>query len=52
MHKHCSPTTVFFAKRLERCNFLSPYLCKDVVNLDDLGCSKATKFLINNDADW
>ena len=31
---------------------LSPYLCKDVENLDDLGCPKASKLLENQDAEW
>ena len=51
IHQHCSPTTEYFAKGLENCKILSPYLCKDVENLDDLGCPKASKLLENDDAD-
>ena len=52
IHQHCSPTTEYFAKGLEKCKILSPYLCKDVENLDDLGCPKASKLLENDDAEW
>ena len=52
IHQHCSPTTEYFAKGLEKCKILSPYLCKDVENLDDLGCRKASKLLENDDAEW
>ena len=45
IHQYCSPTTEYFAKGLEKCQVLSPYLCKDVGNLDDLGCPKASKLL-------
>ena len=40
IQQHCSPTTAYFAKGIEKCNPLSNYLCKDVENLDDLGCPK------------
>ena len=46
IHQHCSPTTEYFAKGLEKCNLLSNYLCKDVENLDDLGCPKFPNFSI------
>ena len=36
IHQHCSQTTEYFAKRLEKCNILTPYLCKDVEHLDFL----------------
>ena len=52
IHQHCSPTTKYFAKGLEKCKILSPYLCKDVENLDYLGCPKASKLLENHDAEW
>ena len=52
IHQHCSPTTEYFAKGLEKCKILSPYLCKDVKNLDDLCCPKASKLLENDDAEW
>ena len=52
IHQHCSPTTEYFAKGLEKCNLLSNYLCKDVENLDDLGCPKVSKLLNNSDTDW
>ena len=32
--------TEYFAKRLEKCNFLSTLLGKEVENLDDYGCPK------------
>ena len=41
-----------FAKGLEKCNLLSNYLCKDVENLDDLGCPKISELLNNLDTDW
>ena len=52
IHQHCSPTTEYFAKGLEKCNLFSKYLCKDVENLDDLGCPKVSKLLNNSDTDW
>ena len=52
IHHYCSPTTDYFAKGLEKCNLLSNYLCKDVENLDDLGCPKVSKLLNNLDTDW
>ena len=52
IHQHCSPTTEYFAKGLEKCKILSPYLCKHVENLDDLGCPKASKQLEKDDAEW
>ena len=52
IHQHCSPTTEYFAKGLEKCKILSPYLCKDVENLDDLGCPKASKLLEYKDVEW
>ena len=52
IHRHCSPTTEYFAKGLEKCKVLLAYLCKDVKNLDDLGCPNASKLLENDDADW
>ena len=52
IHQHCSPTAEYFAKGLEKCKMLSPYLCKDVENLDDLGCPKASKLLENDAAEW
>ena len=52
IHQHCSATTKYFAKRLEKCNLLSNYLCKDVENLDDLGCPKVSKLLNNMDTDY
>ena len=48
IHQHCSPTTEYFAKGLEKCKILSNYLFKDVENLDVFGCPKASK-LISND---
>ena len=50
-HQHCSPTTEYFAKGLEKCEILSSYLCKDVEDLDDRGCPKASKLLENDDAE-
>ena len=50
--QHCSPTTEYFAEGLEKGKLLSPYLCKDVENLVDLGCPKASKLLENDDAEW
>ena len=44
--------TEYFTKGLEKCNLLSNYLCKDVENLDDLGCPKISKLLNNSDIDW
>ena len=52
IHQHCSPTSEYFAKRLKKCKILSPYLCKDVENLDNFGCPKASKLLENDDAEW
>ena len=52
IHQHCSPITEYFAKRLEIFKNLSPYLCKDLKNLDDLGFKKASILLENNDAEW
>ena len=52
VHQHCSPTKEYFAKGLEKCKILFSYLCKDVENLDDLGCPKASKLLENDDAEW
>ena len=52
IHHYCSPTTEYFAKGLEKCNLLSNYLCKDVENLDDLGCPKVSKLPNNLDTDW
>ena len=52
IHQHCSPTTEYFAKGLEKCNLLSNYLCIDMENLDDLGCPKVSKLLNNSDTDW
>ena len=52
IHQHCSSTTNFFAKGLEKCNLLSNYLCKDVENLDDFGCPKNSKLFKNLDTDW
>ena len=52
VHQHCSHTTKYFATELEKCNLLSNYLCKDVDNLDDLGCPKISKILNNSDTDW
>ena len=51
-HQHCSLTTEYFAKGLEKCNLLSNNLCKDVENLDDLGCPKVSKILNSSDTDW
>ena len=42
----------YFAKGLQKCKILSPYLCKDVENFDDLGCPKDSKLLENDDAEW
>ena len=47
IHQHCSPTTEYFAKGLEKCKILYNYLCKDVENLDDFGCPKASKLISN-----
>ena len=52
IHQHCSPTTEYFVKGLEKYKILSPYLCKNVENLDDLGCPKACKLLEKDDAEW
>ena len=52
IHQHCSPTTEYFAKGLEKCNLLLKYLSKDVENLDDFGCPKFSKLLNNLDTDW
>ena len=52
IHQHCSQTTEYFAKVFEKCKIISPYLCKDVKNLDDLGCPKASKLIENDDAEW
>ena len=51
IHQHCSHTTEYFAKGLEKFNLLSNYLCKDVENPDDLGCPKVSKLLNNSDTD-
>ena len=51
IHQNGSPITDYFAKGLEKCN-LSKYVCKDVENLDDLGCPKVSKLLNNLDTDW
>ena len=48
----CKAWFFYFAKGLEKCKFLSPYLCKDVENLDDLDCPKASQQLENDDAEW
>ena len=37
---------------LQKGNLLSNYLCKDMENLDDLGCPKVSKFFNNSDTDW
>ena len=52
IHQLYSPTTEYFAKGLEKCKNLSSYLCKDVENLNDLCCPKASKLLENDDAEW
>ena len=55
IHQHCSPKTEYFAKVWEKCNLLSHYLCKDLKNLDDLeesSCPKASNLLHNLDTDW
>ena len=52
IHQHCSPTTEYFANVLEKCKVLSNYLCKDVENLDDFGCPKASKLISNEDIIW
>ena len=51
IHQHCSATTEYFAKRLEKCKILSLYLCKGVENLDDLGYPKTCKLLENDNAE-
>ena len=52
IHQHSAPTTEHFSEGVKNCKILSPYLCKDVENLDDLGCPKAYKLLLNCDAEW
>ena len=52
IHQHCSPTTEYFAKVLEKCKVLSNYLCKVVENLDNFGCPKASKLISNKDTIW
>ena len=49
--QHCSPTTEYFAKGIEKCKNLVPYLCKVVENRNDLGCPKASKLFENDDAE-
>ena len=51
IHQHFSSTTEHFAEEVEKCKILSPYLCKDVEKLDDLGCPKASKLLESSDAE-
>ena len=41
IHQHCSPTTKYFAKGLEKCKILS-----------DFGCPKASKLISNEDTIW
>ena len=50
IHRHCPPTTEYFAKGLRKCKIFSPYLCKHIENLD-LGCPKASKLLENDYAE-
>ena len=52
VYQPCSPTTEYFAKGLEKCKILSNYLCKDVENLDNFGCPKASKLISNEDTIW
>ena len=52
IHQHCSPTTEYFAKGLEKCKILSNYLCKDVENLHNFGCPKASKLISNEGIIW
>ena len=40
IHQHCT-----LLEDLKNAKILSAYLCKDVENLDDLGCPKASKLL-------
>ena len=35
-----------------KCKILSNYLCRDVENLDDFGCPKASKLISNEDTMW
>ena len=51
-HQHCSSTTKYFAKGLEKCKILFNYLCKDVENLDNFGCTKASMLISNEDTVW
>ena len=51
------PTTIHlptehFAKGLEKCKILSNYFCRDVENLDNYGCPKASKLISNEDTIW
>ena len=52
IHQHCSPKTEYFAKGLEKCNLFSKCLCRDVENLDYLGCPKNSKLFNNSDTNW
>ena len=52
IHEPSSIAREHFAEGVEKCKILTPYLCKDAENLDDLGCPKASKLLENNDAEW
>ena len=43
-----SPNAVFYAKGKEKADFLSKYLDRKVVNLDDLGCPRVEQFYFKN----
>ena len=43
-----NPNAVFYAKRKEKADFLSKYLDRKVVNLDDLGCPRVEQLYFKN----
>ena len=43
-----NPNAIFYAKGKEKADFLSKYLDRKVVNLDDLGCPRVEQLYFKN----